>query len=186
MSMSLITIAVLFSAAYADVLDVIEGRTSIHDVEPNDRIEILNELVERERTDLAMDLVHRCRATSKQEETMTTMKAAQSVLGDQVGPFELIADLVVGPQIDLDLDAIHAGHTVLIRAAMMGKEECVKQLIKANASTDKEDEGGMTALFWAASNGNEEFVKQRIKADKEDESGMTALFLAAPRGSLNV
>ena len=119
--MYLFTMAALFFVAYADIVkDVIEGETSVRDLAPNNRIEVLNKLVELQRADLVVELVPRSRFSRKYKETVAAMKASRGVLHH--GLFRLITDYALGPQINvLDLDAIYAGKTLLIRAVSKQK-----------------------------------------------------------------
>ena len=119
--MYLIPTTAMFSVAYASVLnDVIKGRTFIHDLAPDDMIRVLHTLVVRGRTDLAMELVDRSKASPKHKETDTVIAAAATGLPQVL--HELIADFVVGPRIDkLDLDEMIADETLLFRAVLKQK-----------------------------------------------------------------
>ena len=114
--MYLIPTTAMFSVAYASVLnDVIEGRTFVHDLAPDDMIGVLHGLVQRGRTDLAMELVDRSKASPKHKETATVIAAAATALPEIL--HETIADFVVGPRIDdLDLDEMIDDKTLLIMA----------------------------------------------------------------------
>ena len=96
----------LFSATYAGVLeDVLEERTSVHDLATNDMIGFINELAKIGKKDLAMELVDRSKNSPKHRETINAIEAATEVFcGDLI---ELIADFSVGSQIEgLDLNEV--------------------------------------------------------------------------------
>ena len=81
------------------------------------------------------------------------------------------------------------GHTALMRAALDGNTETIKELIDQGADVNRRDDTGRTALMFAVVNSHYETVKVLLKfgADvqaKSDEGG-TALMGAALAGDLN-
>jgi len=81
------------------------------------------------------------------------------------------------------------GHTALMRAALDGNTETVKELIHQGADIDQRDDTGRTALIFAVVNSHYETVKVLLEygADVQAKSnqGGTALMGAALAGDLN-
>ncbi|MEV4574259.1 ankyrin repeat domain-containing protein [Nonomuraea jabiensis] len=78
----------------------------------------------------------------------------------------------------------------LCAAAAWDRVEVAGALLTAGADVNGREEGGWTALHWAASNGHAATAKALIEAgaevDAANESGDTPLTLAARRGALGV
>jgi ankyrin repeat protein len=86
-------------------------------------------------------------------------------------------------------EAYEHGHTALMRAALDGNTETVKELIHQGVDINQRDENGRTALMFAAINSHYETTKVLLEAgaDVQVKSNMggTALMGAALAGDLN-
>jgi ankyrin repeat protein len=86
-------------------------------------------------------------------------------------------------------EAYEHGHTALMRAALDGNTETVKELIHQGVDINQTDENGRTALMFAVINSHYETMKVLLEngADVQVNSnvGGTALMGAALAGDLN-
>ena len=82
------------------------------------------------------------------------------------------------------------GHTALMRAALDGNTESVKELINQGGNINQRDDNGRTALMFAVINGHYETMKVLLEhgADVNAKSnlGGTALMGAASAGELKM
>ena len=87
-------------------------------------------------------------------------------------------------------EAYGHGHTPLMRAALDGNTERVKELIHQGAEINQRDDNGRTALMFAVINGHYETMKVLLEsgADVNAKShlGGTALMGAALAGDLRI
>ena len=82
------------------------------------------------------------------------------------------------------------GRTPLMWAANRGRDQVVRELIRAGADVNGKDIDKRTALHWASSCGHSNVVKTLAEAganlNEQDEDGMTPLMEAAYWGNANV
>src|SRR5215472_12496319 len=84
-----------------------------------------------------------------------------------------------------------SGDTRVVDAAMRGDREAVRSLIKQAADVNAAQGDGMTALHWAALNGDAELSQLLLYAGANLRAatrigGYTPLFMAAKNGASNV
>jgi ankyrin repeat protein len=82
------------------------------------------------------------------------------------------------------------GHTLLMRAALDGNTERVKELIHQGADLNQRDDNGRTALMFAAINMHYESMKVLLEygadVNARSDKGGTALMGAASAGDLRM
>jgi uncharacterized protein len=82
------------------------------------------------------------------------------------------------------------GHTALMRAALAGNTEQVKELIHQGAGIDQRDDYGRTALMFAVINLHDETMKVLLEygadVNAKSNKGGTALMEAASAGDLRM
>ena len=87
-------------------------------------------------------------------------------------------------------DEYSHGHTVLMRAALDGNTERVRELIDRGADINQRDENGRTALMFAVVNMHYETMKVLLEygadVNAKSKQGGTALMAAALAGDLRM
>ena len=87
-------------------------------------------------------------------------------------------------------DECSHGHTVLMRAALDGNTERVKELIDHGANINQKDDDGRTALMFAVINMHYETMKVLLEygadVNAKSKQGGTALMAAALAGDLRM
>ena len=87
-------------------------------------------------------------------------------------------------------DKYSHGHTVLMRAALDGNSETVKELIDQGADINKRDDNGRTALMFAVVNLHYETMKVLLEhgadVNAKSQQGGTALMAAALAGDVRI
>ncbi len=87
-------------------------------------------------------------------------------------------------------EAYGHGHTPLMRAALDGNTERVKELIHQGADIDQRDDNGRTALMFAVINRHYETMKVLLECGADvnarSNTGGTALMAAALAGDLGM
>jgi ankyrin repeat protein len=87
-------------------------------------------------------------------------------------------------------EAYGHGHTALMRAALDGNTERVKELIQRGADINQRDDNGRTALMFAVINLHYETMKVLLECgadvNAESNKGGTALMEAASAGDLRM
>ena len=82
------------------------------------------------------------------------------------------------------------GHTPLMRAALDGNTETVKELIRRGADINQRDDNGRTALMFAVINSHYETMKALLEygadVNAKSNTGGTALMGAALAGDLSM
>src|SRR5262245_18909647 len=82
------------------------------------------------------------------------------------------------------------GHTALMRAALDGNTEAVKELLHQNVDINQRDENGRTALMFAAVNAHYETLNVLLEygadVNAKSNKGGTALMAAASAGDLRI
>jgi ankyrin repeat protein len=82
------------------------------------------------------------------------------------------------------------GHTALMRAALVGNTQMVKELIQQGADINQRDESGRTALMFAAINAHYETMKLLLDhgadVNAKSNKGGTTLMGAAMAGDLKM
>src|SRR5688500_20231621 len=85
-------------------------------------------------------------------------------------------------------DEYSHGHTVLMRAALDGKTERVKELIDRGADINQREDNGRTALMFAVINLHYKKIKVLLEygagVNAESKLGGTALMVAAVKGDI--
>src|SRR5262245_29376585 len=85
-----------------------------------------------------------------------------------------------------DAEEYTHGHTALMRAALDGNTETVKELLDQGADINQRDENGRTALMFAAMNTHYETMKVLLEygadVNAKSNKGGTALMAAASAG----
>ena len=89
-----------------------------------------------------------------------------------------------------DDDEYSHGHTVLMRAALDGNTETVKELIDQDADINQRDDNGRTALMFAVVNMHYKTMKVLLErgadVNAKSKQGGTALMAAALAGDLRM
>ena len=104
----------------------------------------------------------------------------------------LIRKLGIGSVIAIALTAwLHAASAPVADAAMTRDREAVKTLLKGGADVNAAQGDGMTALHWAARNGDAELTQMLLFAGANVKAttrlgGYTALMMAAEQGHATV
>jgi uncharacterized protein len=87
-------------------------------------------------------------------------------------------------------DEYSHGHTVLMRAALDGKTETVRELIDQGADVNQRDDNGRTALMFAVVNMHYDTMKVLLEfgadVNAKSKQGGTALMAAALAGDLRM